>query len=397
MKIKKIIFLVALLITMSTNTFSQKAEPVHAVIVTGKDSAWYAKQAELWEQEVKRHPESEDAWRNLFNAKYYLKFWYNSLQKKEEPAQSVLTRMEKAIPESFTYNYCRYKVSMASPSEYAERALKQIPENVDLGMVDGLLGYLWRRGADADNGEYGKIFNKLLKMQYEGNYYPEFALRYSYNQLEGLPQNAIYIGNGDLDLFPKIMIQRAMGLHTDKTIVVQPFLFLEDYRDSICTQLGIAPFRPTAMETTDAQHPNGNNDAFVKYLSEQTGRPLYFEASLGRKYNTLSTCLYREALLLRYSPTPYNNVEASLQTIEKYHLEYLTEPRFHSEYYWKGSEQLQINYAILLANYIKSYEERGNKKRAIWLENLLRASITNTQLDDAQKQTILKFIDHICP
>ena len=103
---KTLRFTVALgfMLTTFLSLFAQKAEPVRAVIVTGKDSAWYAQQAEAWELEVKKHPKSEEAWRNLFNAKYYLKFWFDGL-KEHTPAENfVMTRMEQAIPETFTYN-----------------------------------------------------------------------------------------------------------------------------------------------------------------------------------------------------------------------------------------------------------------------------------------------------
>ena len=347
MKTHRFIIVLALMWATAISLVAQKPEPVHAVIVSGKDSTWYARQAEAWEAEVKKHPKSEEAWRNLFNAKYYLKFWFDGL-KEHTPAENfVMTRMEQAIPETFTYNYCRYRISMTSDSVFAERALTMIPDDVDLETVDGLLGYLWRTGADLDKGERGAQFNELLKRQYEGGYYPDFALRYNYNQLEGMPENAIYIGHGDLDLFPKIMMQRAMNLHADKFFVVNSFLFIKDYRDRICAYLGIAPY-----ESEEAQF---ELPKFVHYLSEQTGRPVYLNVSVPYDLGELSSekikefcnCLYQEGLLLKYSPTPYDNAEAALRAFEKYHLEYLTEPRFRTEIYWKGSEKLQVNYATI--------------------------------------------------
>ena len=201
---KRFTIVLATLLMSAVSLMAQKPEPVHAVIVSGKDSTWYAQQFDAWELEVKKHPKSEEAWRNLFHAKYYLKYWFDETKATDTTARPVLTRMEKAIPESFTYNYCRYKADMAGNSEYAERALTMIPDNVDLETVDGLLGYLWRTGADLDKGERGALFNEMLKWQYEGGFYPDFALRYDYNQLEGMPENAIYIGHGDLDLLPKL-------------------------------------------------------------------------------------------------------------------------------------------------------------------------------------------------
>ena len=396
---KTLRFTVALgfMLTTFLSLFAQKAEPVRAVIVSGQDSAWYARQAEAWELEVKKHPKSEAAWRNLFNAKYYLKFWFDGLKEHTPVENFVMTRMEQAIPETFTYNYCRYRISMASDSEFAERALTMIPDDVDLETVDGLLGYLWRTGADLDKGERGAQFNEMLKWQYEGGYYPDFALRYNYNQLEGMPENAIYVGHGDLDLFPKIMMQRAMNLHADKFFVVSSFLFIKDYRDCICSHLGIAPY-----ESEEAQF---ELPKFIHYLSEQTGRPVYLNVSVPYDLGALSSekikefcnCLYQEGLLLKYSSTPYDNAEAALRAFEKYHLEYLTEPRFRTEIYWKGSEKLQVNYVTLLPNFIQRFKSAGNEKGAQKLYHILRASIINTQLDESTKQRYLQHLENFRP
>ena len=394
---KRFTIVLATLLMSAVSLMAQKPEPVHAVIVSGKDSTWYAQQFDAWELEVKKHPKSEEAWRNLFHAKYYLKYWFDETKVTDTTARPVLTRMEKAIPESFTYNYCRYKADMAGNSEYAERALTMISDNVDLETVDGLLGYLWRTGADLDKGERGALFNEMLKWQYEGGFYPDFALRYDYNQLEGMPENAIYIGHGDLDLLPKIMMQRAMNLHTDKLIVVNPFLHLKDYRDSICSHLGIAPY---ALDNAQFELPK-----FIQYLSEQTGRPIYLNVSVPYDLYPLSNeqikefcnCLYQEGLLLKYSATPYDNAEAALCAFEKYHLEYLTEPRFRPETYWKGSEKLQVNYATLLPMFIQKFKSAGNEARAQWLFSILRSSITNTQLDDATKLRYLQHLENYRP
>ena len=394
---KRITIVLAALLMSAVSLVAQQAEPVRAVIVSGKDSTWYARQAEAWEAAVKKYPKSEEAWRNLFYAKYYLKFWYNGVQEQVTPGTSVLERMEQAIPESFTYNLCRYKISMAHNSEFAERALTMIPDNVDLEAVADLLGYLWRSSADLDKGERGAQFNEMLKWQYEGGYYPDFALRYNYNQLEGMPENAIYIGQGDLDLFSKIMMQRAMNLHKDKFIVVSSFLFHQNYRDGICQHLGIPPYEIEAAQFRLSK--------FIHYLSENTDRPIYLNASVPYNLESSSSkeikefcdCLYQEGLLLKYSTTPYDNATAAMRAFEKYHLEYLTEPRFRTEIYWKGSEKLQVNYATLLPKFIQRFKAAGDEKRAQQLYRILRASITNTQLDEATKQRYIQHLENFRP
>jgi len=377
-------------------SFAQTPEYVLPVIVSGKDSAWYAQQAQAWEKVIQSTPHSEEAWRNLCDAKYYLKFWFKDDTIPKDSSAFVLNRMEKAIPGTFTYNYCRCKVSGGVLSEFGERALDLLPAEIDPVTIDGLLGYLWRIGAADGTGKRAKQFNDLLFRQYANGYYPDFALRYSYNQLEGLPENAIYIGRGDLDLFPKIMMQRAMNVHQDKVVVVSSFMCIEDYTDSLCKSLGIPPFKSTINPFESAANNETYDMDFIKYLSQKTGRPIYLEPSLGEVYRGIADCLYREGLLLKYSINKYDNWAASKKAIHKYHFEYLKLPKFRLENYWKGSEKLQTNYVVLLADYVRKYKQTGNTTDANWLEQVLRTSIENTQLPESSKATYIEYLEQTC-
>ena len=397
MKCLNILSVVALSLLTPILTFAQCAETVLPVIVSGKDSTWYAQQAKAWEQEVQKSPKSEEAWRNLFNAKYYLKYWFNENVTPADSSGYVLNRMEKAIPGTFTYNYCRYKANQGGQSDFADKALDMIPADIDPGTVDGLLGYLWRCGAADGVGKRAQQFDELLRRQYHSAYYPDYVLRYSYNQLEGLPENAIYIGRGDMDLFPKVMMQRAMHVHQDKMIMVCSFLCIKEYTDSICKKLGIAPYTPAVNPVGSSANDDINAVEFIKYLSKNTGRPIYCEASLVDSYRLIANNLYREGLLLKYSPVPYDNWAAAKKVIHKYHYEYLYLPKFRPETYWKGSEVIQANYVVMLAEYIKKYKQMGNTAKADWLKQILETSVVNTQLPESTKATYLEYLKQFCP
>lgn len=397
MNIKKTISICCLLLMGIPFLHAQVAEDINSVIMTGKDSAWYAAQAKLWEKEVAENPQSERAWYNLFEANRYLKFWFQTYEEPADTSKFIIRRMERAIPETFTYHYCHYQMQQLAFCPHAEKALKMIPKDVAPGIADGLLGYLWRTGRADGQGELRTLFDHLLQQQYERRFYPNFALHYSYNQLEALPENAIYIGCGDLDLFPKIMMQRALGIHRDKAIVVSSFLGIPAYTDSLCQRLGIAPYKPMDRGDSTWINDSAYETGFIEYLAQHTKRPIYLEAALGRTYKTLADKLYREGLLLKYSKKPYDNISASKTAIEKkYKLEYLSEPKFQPEVYWKGSEMIQVNYVVLLGSFIKTYREEGNTLRAKWLENRLRASIENTRLPKETKATYLKHLNQYC-
>ena len=393
-----------LLCATSLSLVAQQKERVLPVITTGKDATWYAQQYELWDKEVKQHPKSEDAWRNLFTAEFYLNNWFTEERPPLDSVTVVLQRMEKAIPGSFTYNYCVYKNYMDGTSEHAERALQLMPRDADLITVDCLLAYLWRTGADADKGRRGAQFTACAKKLYEGHYYPEYALRYNDNQLLGLPENAIFLGNGDLEVLPKIVLQRAMNLHQGKTVVPSVFLYDERFRDSLCSQLRIQPFRVNG-ESVDFDHFPFYFLDFIKYVSAETGRPIYFGPSVKyleyfvveEQLELLKSCLYSEGLVQKYSPDPYDNTEASLRAIEKYQLNFFTDPNYTPKDEWEGSKNMQLHYMELLYPYIQVYKDLGNMERAEWLRRTLRASITNTNLDEDAKNYYLPYLDDVEP
>ena len=389
-----------LLCATSLSLVAQQKERVLPVITTGKDSTWYAQQYELWDKEVKQHPKSEDAWRNLFTADFYLNNWFTEERPPLDSVNVILQRMEQAIPGSFTYNYCVYKNYMDGTSEHAERALQLMPRDADLITVDCLLAYLWRTGADADKGRRGAQFTACAKKLYEGHYYPEYALRYNDNQLLGMPENAIFLGNGDLEVLPKIVLQRAMNLHQGKTVVPSVFLYDERFRDSLCSQLRIQPFRVNG-ESVDFDHFPFYFLDFIKYVSDETGRPIYFGPSVKyleyfvveEQLELLKSCLYSEGLVQKYSPEPYDNTEASLRAIEKYKLDFFTDPNYIPKDEWEGSKNMQLHYMELLYPYIQVYKDLGNMERAEWLRRTLRASITNTNLDEDAKNYFLPYLD----
>lgn len=394
MKIKSIIVGVGVLLASVAASFAQAPQQIESVIVSGKDSVWYAQQYDAWNKEVKKNPKSELAWRNLFEAKWYLRNWFDVQDEVTDSSQLVIKRMERAIPHSFTYNLCRLRMQMSPVNEYGERALDMVPDDLNPKNVETLISYMWFTGYAEKKNFRSELLDRLLLRQYEVGYYPDFALRFCYNQFQAMPSNAIYVGHGDLDLLPKLMMQRAMGIHTDKTIVVNSFIHNKTYADKVCEGLGIQPFAGVKEAYADEKDLRHVEADFIRYLAKETGRPVYFGAGVTMQIKSLARNTYAEGIVYRYSERPYDNLSATKRALEhKYHLEYLTEPKFHAETYWKGSEMLQVNYVVGLAHLVKSYREAGDLKRANWLYEALKASVENTRLPEDVKRQYIGYLD----
>lgn len=364
---------------------AQKPQEIKGIVEEAHDSLWYAGQVEAWQREVDADGQDEKAWRNLFEAAWGLKSC--SRGKNDGGMPRILERMERAIPETYTYNICAYRASQGPDNKFAEKAMTLLPDDISDRGYDAVLGYLWMMGETDGTGWKAGLFNDILRRQYEHGKYPSFILRFGYNQLQGMAEGGLFFGNGDAELFDKLMLQRAMRVHTDKVVVVIPFLSIRSYRDALCRQLGIPPF--PGREVRTEEEFKAAVQEMVEYVIRESGRPAYFSPGSQWAVQGIARKLYNEGLVYRYSEEPYDNVSAAQRHVERdYHFDYLTEPAFRLESWWSGSEMLLLNYTVMLGPLVQSYRESGNQERADWLYRILKASVENGGFSAAKKKGV---------
>ena len=111
------------------------------------------------------------------------------------------------------------------------------------------------------------------------------------------------------------MLQRAMHVHTDKVVVVLPFLPIRSYRDALCRQLGIPPF--SGREVRTEKEFKSAVQEMVEYVIRESGRPAYFSPGSQEAVSGMARKLYNEGLVYRYSEEPYDNVSAAKRHVER--------------------------------------------------------------------------------
>lgn len=369
---------------------AQEPQEIKGIVEEAHDSLWYAGQVEAWQKEVDADGQDEKAWRNLFEAAWGLKSC--SRGKNDGGIPRVLERMERAIPETYTYNICAYRASQGPDNKFAEMAMTMLPDDISDRGYDAILGYLWMMGETDGTGWKAGLFNDILSRQYEHGKYPSFILRFGYNQLQGMAEGGLFFGNGDAELFDKVMLQRAMRVHTDKVVVVIPFLSIRSYRDALCRKLGIPTF--PGREVRTEEEFKAAVQEMVEYVIRESGRPAYFSPGSQWAVQGIARKLYNEGLVYRYSEEPYDNVSAAKRHVERdYHFDYLTEPAFRLESWWSGSEMLLLNYTVMLGPLVQSYRESGNQERADWLYRILKASVENGGFSAAKKKEYLDYLE----
>lgn len=377
---KRIFLLAALAITVLRASGQTKAEEIKSPIVSEQDADYYAVQTDLWRDIARSNPKDEQAWKNYFRAAWYKK-WYN---KADTTANDVLREMEKAVPGSYIYNYACYRkyMGMEESHLYARAAMKQLPETMDQNDYDIWFCYAAQVG-DEENME------RIAKRYYNSGLYSPYVLQYNYNELQGMEENGIYIGNGDAILIPKWIVQYAKGLHRDKAIVCMSFLALKHYREYIFRKLGVE--MPEFKEAKTQADYDENVFRAVEALRKGTKRPTYFSSFNGVEINKpWEDKLYNEGLTLKYSDKPYDNFAVKRSNVEeRYLLEYLIES--FSPNKWDSGNRLNANYVVMLSDLL-DYYKKNNQKRYKWLRKLLLSALNGSEIEEERKQKMMEFI-----
>ena len=367
----KHLIIASLLALASGGATAQEAETVRGIVVAEHDSAWYAGQVAAWEREVRRHPGSEPAWRNLFRAARYLDERYDPAGQR---MAGILARMKRKIPDSFTWHLCRYESWLAPEEREADlaRCLELQPDNVEA--FDNYLCHFWMKGDFERAYAYGRRY-------FESGCYSPALLQYSWNQLAGLPEGAIFVGNGDAELIPKIVLQGGKDVHRDKVVVPLSFLCLPEYVAALCGQLGVP-----VPQVSDSLSWNDRADAVVEHLIRTSGRPVYFAPSIGaERLRAFSQNLYSEGLVLRYSAVPYDNMAVMKRNVEQRYLLDGLRMSFVPQREWSAAAMMQLNYVVALQPLLRFYRESGDVAREAWLTGLLGSAIDGAACDEARK------------
>ena len=374
------------LVMLSLSAIAQtKAVRVESPIVAEKDFVWYVEQKEAWKAQTQKNPKDENAWLNYYHAAHYMGWWGTS---SDSIFRQVMNEMKQAIPDTYTYNFCAYRANITGHStetdgdRYAEAALAKLPDDMEFFDYDQWVCYLAMKGDEPR-------MKSMAKRYFDSGIYSEDILRYSYNELESMDGDAIFISSGDAAIIPKWLIQEGMGKHKDKTIVCIPFLGVKEYREWLNKKLGI-----TLPELEDGGYEDyqAYERAMLQTIIDKYGSRVYFSATTSSSVREpWKQNLYNEGLLLKYSKKRYDNLAVKRRNVEeRYMLEYLL-VSFRPD--WTTGQRLSANYAVLLADLLPYYE-RHDQKRYDWLMRRLVSGISNTSFSEEKKQEYMNVLIH---
>ena len=327
-----------------------------------------------WEEYTRQHPTDEVGWRNYSGVlqTYWMKRgWGDESQKARI---NYAQRLRESIPNTYTYYYMMiHYSSVEDPDDngekwalakykYACKVMEVLPDDVTNYDMNELISIMM------DNFDTSRT-NKLLFELYNRRLISQNVLQYHFNELQGMPDSALYIGNGHGDIIPKLIIQNVMGRHRDKVFYNQGLCFNKDYNAQSFKSLGVPELDFDEWLRIHGTWSNEDyyrqfdwNKEVVQHLCNHSPRPVYFSANgLSSDWLTdsLRARLYNEGLTLRYSTTPYDNFAVKRRNIDhRYLLEYLLyefqKPKneWHRGWIWAIDED---SYA---ENYIKLFKDQ---------------------------------------
>lgn len=317
--------------------------------------AWYARQAELWRRVTEREPKNEEAWMNLYHATRY-SIMLTDKTEDYSPLTNIREAAHKAVPDTYadyvlTYFHAKF---VGLPEKTDEAALQSLQNMVkairmrpdEVSVYPDYVACLLMTG---DEG----LLDDILHRWYESGIYSASLLNYAYNEMVGLPDDAIFFTNGDVDTYSKLLLQGGKGLFRGVKVICIPLLYNTSYRQKVCRQLGIPEFE--APKATTQEEFNAWEERFELYIIEKTGRPTYFY--IGEKTPSFIDRLYSEGLAYRYSTRRYDNLAVKQRNYEKrYLLDYLYES-FVPETYEASAYRLNLNYIPCLKSLLDWYKE----------------------------------------
>ena len=393
---KRTIFTLLATVMMTVGAGAQEAELAEfkSTNLWLLDSVKVDSMYNYWDAYVQAHPKEELAWRKLFevcsNQEYRLRIknWEEGIALHGKRVLPLLERMKAAIPGTYQYYYCAHEGGYPMPLEtqhaLADSAIALLSEKTIASDYE-----LWVQGLIVRRDTLK--LTQVLTRYYESGQYPEEALQYHFNELQGMDEGGLYIGAHEGDIIGKLILQLVLGVHRDKILYDENAAMNPDYLKSVFRNIGIPFDNQTWNQLHATIWQEKTLTAIMRYIFDHSQRPVYLSAHnmqqliLGQGLpDELKACLYNEGLTMRYSAEPYDNRSVKRRNIEqRYRLEYLRmsfhpHPKKDTRRFSFPVFAYAMNYMRLLHDQLPYYKQH-NRERYYWLREIFADIIS--QLD----------------
>lgn len=380
---KKLIFTLTFIFLASMG-YSQKAEPILSFATNPQAISWYKQQVKAWEKEIEKDAKDENAWHNLFKAQRLISR-HDTLDKRkgkdrEKEMVEILEDMKRAIPNTYTYNYCMWVFHGNDMQYYSylEKAVAIDPERKD--HIDYMINIGEMERNLKQRNEYS------LKKIKTGQMSPGL-MYYNYNTIIGLEKNAILLTSGDNDTYPVWALQ-AKGIRTDIKVINQYLVHIKEYREKMFAELGIAN-----VETEDESSTKKFEEDLIPILSSnKNSYPVYTALSCAGETDysaKIKENLFLVGLTYAYKTSPFDNIAILRRNVETlFALDYL-DKEFYEDYASLKVRDVNRNYLVPFLKLYQHYKDAGESQKQNWIKEKLILISKGTE----EEETVLKYLD----
>ena len=356
---------------------SPQPEKVYRFIYVQKSMDWYVEQAQLWKKEIEKRPNDPEVWYNYFMATKYT-YWRGDLPTYKHKMDSLLSEMSRKIPNSYEYNYLRF-YNGDRDITLLKKAYELDPHRVDA--IYELVSYY------EIQGDMEKLPSFCLDL-YKSRDISPGLLNYNYNVLVSTAKSGILFTNGDNDTYPVWVLQHALDIRKDITLLNLSLIF--GNRNYLKRKL---EERNIVIDSESLSQDKMN--VFVTKLVDKITQkypeiPIYLAATVNTSViNEMEENLYLVGLAFKYSAKRFDNLALLKDNLSNnLRLDYLDYDWYSEQYLvtpWL--QHLNLNYVVIYLKLAEFLHDSGKSAEA--------EEWKNKALLLAQKAGNKEFINHI--
>lgn len=351
------------------NLSAQTPQKILGIAKEQKTASYYETQTELWKKETTKTPQNAHAWHQYYKAKRaylqltYPEVWAGTQNEIFGKLQPIIDESKKHIGDKFEYYLMQSDNTIEDNSiDFLKKAYAIDPNRLEA--YEGLLIHYIRT---FDDKKATEIAQRMLKE----NYYSNANLMWNYNTLQTIKKGGVFVSNGDMDAFPKWVLQYGMGIRKDVLVANKWVLATkEKYRQRVFKDLGIKDLvkekdTPMGAYVNDLTIHILKNSQKAAYMGCGSDINLFKSAGIADR-------MYMVGLAFEYAAQEFDNLAVIEKNFEeKYNLDYLKSNfQQHSEDGMvKG--MMNLTYLPSLFKLKKHYEETKQSNKVDFYDKII--------------------------
>ncbi len=386
---KKIVLIVC--IGWSLQIFAQKPDRIESIARVWKEVNYYETQLLLWEKEIEKNNQNQEAWINSYLAARAISSiarWEQDTTKakiyKEKKAEIILNAKVK-ICYSYGYNLIQGNELGLFKNEKELLLAEELNTEDDDRIYRELLIYYETKGNQAKKEYYAK------KM-YEANELPDGIINWAYNLLSELEPNAIIFTAGDIDTYALWITQIVKNHRSDVTIMNYSMFQIDEYRtmrlkDKVKFDLKLK----VSEAKTDEEFTLFMNQALKQTFNATVSTYIsttafsYFEKDYSNE-------MYLTGLTYKYSKSPIDNTKLIVNNYESIYLKDHLNESFSHHLMHEQEMEFRCLYLPSLMKLYTHYKTIGNLGKMDELRPLIEEISVSCQQEE-QAASCLNIVD----